>query len=114
MTSLTLLDHERRRVSALTLGQEVPAGKRQGEDQVGRNEHRPKSCSVCSPGVSARSPCHSPAEQPTNGRQNRRDREAGQKLQPQRKIIGKHRSPSRTPTIVSSGGKRGYPPASLA
>jgi hypothetical protein len=90
-----LLDQQLRGISALMRGQEVPAGKSQSKDHIGGNKHRPKPCSAFRPRVPARGSRHPPADQPTNGRQYRWDREADQHLQSQRKVIGKHRSASR-------------------
>jgi hypothetical protein len=94
-SSPELLDQQLRGISALMRGQEVPAGKSQGEDHIGGNKHRPKPCSAFRPRVPARGSRHPPADQPTNGRQYRWHREADEKLQSQRKVIGKHRSVSR-------------------
>ena len=94
-SSPELLDQQLRGVSALLLSQEVPAGKSQGEDHIGGNKHRPKPCSAFRPRVPARGSRHPRADQPTNGRQYRWHREADEKSQLQRKVIGKHRSASR-------------------
>jgi aryl-alcohol dehydrogenase-like predicted oxidoreductase len=67
--ALELLDQQLRRVSALLLSQEVPAGKSQREDHIGGNKHRPKPCSAFHPRFPARGSRHPPADQPTNGRQ---------------------------------------------
>jgi hypothetical protein len=52
------LDQQRRWISALVLGQELAAGKNQGEDHISGNEHRPKPGSALAPG----GPC-----EPENG-----------------------------------------------
>jgi hypothetical protein len=94
-SSPELLDQQLRGISALMRGQEVPAGKSKGEDHIGGNKHRPKPGSAFRPRVPARGSRHQPVDQPTNCRQYRWDREADEKLQSQRKVIGKHRSASR-------------------